>query len=121
MVDATNQSLRTLQALKGVAVTYRRGSTIAVPVTAIAAKTVVEGSDVSGTITITRMRDWLIEADDLADGGDLLVPEAGDLVEQVTDRGTVTYQVTRPAIDLPPYREIGDFGDWLRIHTQKVS
>jgi len=121
MVDATNQSLQTLQALKGVAVTYRRGSTIAIPVTAIAAKTEVEGTDAAGTITITRMRDWLVEADDLADGGELLTPTEGDLVEQVTDRGTVTYQVTRPTLALPPYREIGEFGDWLRIHTQKVS
>lgn len=120
MVDVTNQSLQSLAALKGVAVTYRRGSEVAIPLTAIAAKTVVEGSDAAGTITVTRMRDWLIEADDLADGGELLTPDEGDLVEHVTDRGTLTYQVTRPAIDLPPYREIGDFGDWLRVHSQKV-
>jgi hypothetical protein len=121
MSGESNQSLQSLAALKGVAVTYRRGAGIRIPLTAIPAKTIVEGTDAAGTIMVTRMRDWLVQADDLAGSGSLLVPEEGDLVEHVTDRATVTYQVTRPAIDLPPYREIGDDGDWLRIHTQKVS
>lgn len=120
MSDATNQSLQSLAALKGVQVTYRRGSTIAIPVTAIPAKTTIEGVDGDGTVTITRMRDWLVEADDLADGGDLLTPEAGDLVELVTGTKTLTYQVDPPANGAMVYGEIGDFGDWLRIHTQKA-
>lgn len=119
-MDATNQSLATLQALRGVSVTYRRGA-VGVPVVAIPAKTIVEGADEANTITITRMRDWLIEADDLADGGELLTPEAGDEIEHATAARTVTYQVTMPAINMPVYREIGDLGEWLRVHSQKIA
>ncbi len=119
MADATDRSLRDLRTLQGIAVTYCSG-TLRIPLTAVPARTVVEGSDQSGAVTTARLRDWLLAAEDLVDDTDLLTPASGDWIEHAIGSRTVTYQVTRPTLEEPPYREIDPAGTWLRIHSQKV-
>lgn len=76
-----------------------------------------EVPDSEGFLVEIQVRDWLIQAADLADGGEQIEPELGHLI-RYTVRGQVhTYEVTAPAAGRPVWQWSDRDFTRRRIHT----
>lgn len=102
-----------------VVVTYRRGN-LWVELLATPGRSEDEQVDAYGAAYRVNMRDWIINADDLVLGGELVEPEAGDRIEW--DDGTGKPRTYEAAAENgePPWRYADAHERRLRIHAKKL-
>lgn len=101
-----------LKAFASVAVTYRRGEA-SVPLQATIGRSEFEEDDGAGATVRVESRDYLV---DLADLGELGLPQVGDVI----DEGSYSYEVC-PQADQPCWQWSGPGHDRLRIHTKQTE
>jgi hypothetical protein len=108
-----------IRSSRGLAVTYRRGSS-EVSLTAVAGRTRVSAENESGLLVESRQRDWLVRAADLLFGSQSFRPEVGDLVRLEEGPDVQDFEVQRLAGE-SCYEACDDLGHVLRIHSRQVK
>lgn len=109
-----------LQSHAGQAVTYSR-SGASVEVTATVGNTEFETTDAEGFFTRSQSRDFIIEAADLILSGSTVLPERGDVITEVVDGTTHTYEVLPFGADGETFRFSDPHRTILRVHTKHKS
>ena len=100
-------------------VTYQRGVN-SVAVQATVGRTVFEQDDGGGVIVRTEIRDYLIDAVDLVLGGQAVLPERGDRIEETEGGKRYAYEVM-PLGSEPHWRYSDPYRKTLRIHTKHIA
>lgn len=114
---AIQSAMGTLQRVAGATVTYHRGDSSTGEVTAVPGSTTFDevGPD-GGIVTHSTSHDWIVEAKDLVIDGQVITPQARDVVKRVVGAVRMIYQVMDP-----PYRPSDHDHTRLRIHTKQVG
>jgi hypothetical protein len=112
---ALGASLAALHQFAAVPVTYRRGAA-SVELTAVRGSTESQEIDEQGGLVTVRLRDYLIFAEALVLGGQVVPPRVGDVIED----GPLQCRVL-PDGPEPAARHTGPDGTQWRIHTKIVS
>lgn len=97
-------------------VLYRRDSE-SVTVFATIGKTEFEIDDEFGVVQRIESRDFLILTADLVLAGVVSLPQRGDIIEEMSGRETLQYEVTAPGKE-PCWRYSDLHRQTLRIHTK---
>lgn len=100
-------------------VQYRRG-TDSVAVMATVGRTLFEQDDGAGSIIRTEVRDYLIDTADLVLGGQNVLPEKGDRIEESSDGKRFVYEVMTIGKE-PHWRYSDPYCKTLRIHTKHIA
>lgn len=116
--DATARLHARLRAVRGTAVTYRRGPD-SVQLTAIVGATPTERDDGAGTIVRSTVRDYLIAAAELVLGGEPTTPQRGDRIEEAS--GHVFEVMPAIAKGQLPWRYSTPGRDTYRVHTRLIE
>ncbi len=104
----------------GRTVTYRRGAD-SVAVAATVGETVFRVVEDYGAQVRVVRRDYLIAAEDLVLGGQRVLPEAGDRIEETDGDQVFIYEVMGPGGGEPDWRWSDPYRKTLRIHTKHVA
>ena len=83
-------------------------------------RTLFEQDDGTGSIIRTEVRDYLIDVDDLLLGGDRVLPDRGDRIEEVDGDQRFIYEVV-PIGSEPHWRYSDPFRKTYRIHTKHIA
>lgn len=119
IIQAARAAQKAARATHGVEVAYRRGDRVAW-VTAVRAKTDVPVSSQYGALLVHRMRDWIIDSEDLCLDGEYVEPEAGDKVEVPVGDAAREYEVQEhPNGEV--FRYSGPGRERFRIHTTHMG
>lgn len=101
-------------------VTYSRGGMRLEDIQATIGSTLLSLSDDLGGTKIERTdRDFLIAAEDMQYLGKLVVPERGDVITEIHDDVTYTYQVMAPSPE-PVWRWSDQYRTTMRIHAKEI-
>ena len=100
-------------------VTYLRG-TETVSVRATVGRTLFEQDDGAGVIVRTEVRDYLIDSVDLVLGGNQVLPEKGDRIEEAEGVSLYVYEVMSIGTE-PHWRYSDPYRTTLRIHTKHIA
>jgi len=103
----------------GITVTYVRGEA-SFDVLAVVGQTAFRITRSYGPGVVVRMRDYLIDAADLATGG-IYPPEVGDRIEETLGSDTHIHEVLEPGNGEPAWRWSDEFNQRLRIHTKHID
>lgn len=102
-------------------VTYERVSDdISFSVSATVGETRFRIGQGTGPDVLVRMRDYLIEAADLAAGG-ITEPQAGDKIRETLGATVHVHEVMGPGNGEPEWRWSDPYGGTMRIHTKLVD
>jgi len=113
------RALKTLQGAAGVEVTYRRGEDeVAVMATKSEVDMEIDRGDAG--LTVLRLMQWRILAEDLVLGGTEIEPQKGDRIEEITGGVLRTYETMAVRGD-SPYELVDADGTAYRVHTSLVS
>jgi hypothetical protein len=97
-------------------VLYRRGAeSFQIPATVAATR--YEVDDGYGVVLEQDMRDYIVAAEDLVLGGQVVVPERGDEIVETRDGAGYVYEVMDLGAE-KHYRPADPDGSALRIHTK---
>lgn len=110
---------KTLRRLKGVSVTYRRGSQ-SQALTATPATTILDLPQTDGSLLRVESRDFVITAADLELDNVAVEPARGDTIEETVGTKVLKYKV----LDMPGtsgWRWSDEHRVSYRIHTKLVS
>ena len=105
---------RQRHAYLAVEVVYERDA-VRLPLRATIGRTIFETTDDYGRLTQIESRDFLIRSCDLVIDGQVVTPQAGDLIHE----GDFTYEVMSPPGE-PEWRYSDVNRQTLRIHTKQV-
>ena len=100
-------------------VVYRRVDNT-VSVSATVANSSFEQTESNALVGHLEFRDFIIRTADLILASVNVLPEIGDLVDEVREGITYTYQVTAPGIE-SPWRYSDPYKNILRIHTKLLT
>lgn len=119
LASSASSLISGLRSSAGVAVTYRRSS-YSVALTAIPGSTDFETVGPSGVIETIQTRDWIVKASELILNSAIVLPAAGDEIDETVGSEVLTYRVVAPTGDTvyrfsDPYRKI------LRIHSKLIG
>lgn len=114
--DATARLHARLRAVRGTAVTYRRGLA-SVQLTATVGATPTERDDGAGTIVRSTVRDYLIAVSELVLGGEAVTPQRGDRIEEASGH---VYEVM-PVGKEAAWRYSTPGRDTYRVHTRLIE
>jgi len=118
--NAVAAAQKTLRRTTGKTVTYVRpseGDTIQ-ELTAIPGESRFEQSDANGFTATIRVRDWLVEADQLDFGTGPVEPAEGDRIRETVGGKTYVHEVLSPGAGQAAWRWSDPGRHHLRIHTQ---
>jgi len=99
-------------------VSYHRGP-LAVALLATIGKTVFEVDGGHGFLERVESRDYLVRAEDLVFGGQAVLPQRGDRIQELEEGVTFIYEVMAPGRE-PFFRYSDPYRKTLRIHTKLV-
>jgi len=101
-------------------VTYRRRAD-SVEVAATVGETVFRLTEDYGAQVRVVRRDYLIAADDLVLGGQQVLPEPGDRIEEADGDRVFIHEVMGPGGGEPDWRYSDPYRKTLRIHAKHVA
>lgn len=105
-----------LEAASGVAIKYRRGSADC-ELTAVPARRESDDYGVDGAAAVATQHDWILDPTKLQLDGDLVLPDAGDLI--VTDDGQAFVVVFDDAENC--WRWTDQYRQRIRVHAVERS
>lgn len=100
-------------------VIYRRGAA-SVTLAAVLGRTRIDVEDAEGVTVRSYVRDFLLRADDLRLGGDRILPQPGDRIEEAADDGTYIHEVL-PLAGGDCWRWSDPHRTIIRVHTRQVG
>lgn len=118
--DAVMAAARSLRALAGQPIVYRRpdgrpqSQWPQVSLTAVMAEQMFEAEQTDGQVVLWQGRDWWIAADELVLDGARSTPQPGD---QIIDQQGRVYEVMSPA-GQPVWRMADPYGHEIRVHSK---
>lgn len=100
-------------------VLYRRGNQTRT-LSAVVGKSEVQVEDHAGYLTRSFVRDFLIRPEDLILGGQTVLPEVGDRIEETVDGQTYIHEVL-PLAGAEAWRWSDPHRRLLRVHTRQLE
>ncbi len=100
-------------------VVYLRGGSF-VEVVATVGQTTFEQADEFGGIQRLESRDFLIRTGELILDSEVVLPQAGDRIDETVGDQVFVYEVMAPGSE-PPFRYSDPYRKALRIHTKHVA
>lgn len=90
------------------------------PLLATPDKTVFKYTDRQGVFVVEVVRDYIINIEDYRVLATALIPEKGDIIEEIDGATKRTYKVL-PTNNEPVYIETGAYHTAYRVHTKKIK
>lgn len=110
-----------MQAHAAKSIAYRRGTSSVTISNATVGRTEFEIVDQNQMLVKVESRDYIFSASQLVIASATVLPEQGDLIDEVVGAETWTFEVMAPAPRSAPWRYSDPYHQRLRVHTKLVK